>query len=304
MNQVKCPLCESSHCNTLENVKKDDLIHLYKRAFGVDVSTLINSDISYTHCQECDLRFFVDNSNQMPTGNDAFYNAFNKFSWYYMGEKNEYQYAKKYIKASDKVLEVGCGKAAFAKFIPTKDYTGLEFSTDAKKLAAKSGINIENISIQEYAKEHPKSFDIVCSFQVLEHVSNPREFIESKLKTLAGGGVMIIAVPSEESCLQDCVNGILNMPPHHVSRFSDKTLQNIAEIFDLKLIDIYHENIQPEHIQMYKSIQWAKKFLPTPLIDRGLLRKFINRFGIIGRKFIKIPSTAYGQSVVAIYEKR
>lgn len=304
MNKTKCPLCESSDCKTLENVKKDDLIHLYKRAFRVDVSTLVNSNISYIHCQKCDLRFFVDDNNQIPTGDDGFYNAFNKFPWYYMAEKNEYQYAKKHIKPSDKVLEVGCGKAAFAKFIPTKDYTGLEFSTDAKKLAAKSGINIENISIQEYAKSHSKSFDVVCSFQVLEHVSNPREFIESKLKTLKGGGAMIIAVPSEESFLQDCVNNILNMPPHHVSRFSDKTLQNIAEIFDLKLIDIYHENIQPEHIDMYKSIQWAKKFLPAPLIDRGLLRKFINRFGIIGRKFIKIRPTAYGQSVVAIYEKR
>lgn len=304
MNQIKCPLCESNHYDTLENIKKDDLIHLYKRAFGVSVSTLIKSDISYIHCKECDLRFFIDNSYQMPTGDDGFYNALNKFPWYYMAEKNEYQYAKKYIKASDKVLEVGCGKAAFAKFIPTKDYTGLEFSTDAKKLAAQSGINIENISIEEYAKKHSNSFDVVCSFQVLEHVSNPRGFIKSKLEALKGGGAMIIAIPSEESFLKDCVNGILNMPPHHLSRFSDKTLQNIAEIFDLKLIDIYHENIQPEHIDMYRSIQWAKKFLPAPLIDRGLLRKIINRFGIIGRRFIKIPPTAYGQSVVAIYEKR
>lgn len=188
MNKIKCPLCGSSHCNSLENIKKDDLIHLYKRAFNVDVATLINSDISYTHCQECDLRFFVDKNNQMPTGDDGFYNALNKFPWYYMGEKKEYQYAKKYIKATDKVLEVGCGKAAFAKFIPTKDYTGLEFSTDAKKLAAKSGITIENISIQEYAKKRPNCFDIVCSFQVLEHVSNPREFIQSKLEALNGGG--------------------------------------------------------------------------------------------------------------------
>lgn len=304
MNTIKCPLCESSHSDIVENIKKEDLIFLYKRAFGVDVSKLIDCDIRYIHCQDCDLLFFVDDTGQMPTGDDGFYNAFNKFPWYYMAEKKEYQYAKNLIKTSDKVLEVGCGKAAFAKLIPTKDYTGLEFSTDAKKLAAKSGIHIENISIEEYAKKHPHSFDVVCSFQVLEHVSKPRDFITSKLEALRGGGHMIIAVPSEESFLKDCVNGILNMPPHHVSRFSDKTLQNIAKIFDIKLVDIYHENIQPEHIQMYQSIQWAKKFLPTPMIDRGILRKFINRFGLMGRKFIKIPPNAYGQSVVAVYEKR
>ncbi|PAF53127.1 hypothetical protein BKH42_07500 [Helicobacter sp. 13S00482-2] len=303
MNERYCPLCGENHCEIKTNIQKKDLVFLYENAFGVNVDRLIDSDVDYMHCTSCDLRFFLNKKGQMPTGDNDFYNSLNQLPWYYMEEKNEYQYAKNFIKDSDKVLEVGCGKAAFAKFLCTKDYTGLEFSTQAKKLALQNGVNIENISIQEYSSKYPESFDVVCSFQVLEHVSNPREFIKSKLKILRGGGAMIIAVPSEESFLKDCVNGILNMPPHHTSRFSDKSLENIAKIFDLKLRDIYHENIQPEHIDMYKSIQWAKKFLPTPMIDKGVMRKFINKFGLFGKRFIQIPPNAYGHSVVAVYEK-
>lgn len=92
------------------------------------------------------------------------------------------------------------------------------------------------------------------------------------------------------------------MPPHHISRFSDKTLQHIAKLFDLRLIDLYHEPVQPEHIEFYKSVMWAKKFLPTPLIDRGIVRKFVGKFGIIGRKLIQIPPNTYGHTVVAVYE--
>ncbi|BDB64977.1 hypothetical protein T36_1439 [Helicobacter cinaedi] len=108
-------------------------------------------------------------------------------------------------------------------------------------------------------------------------------------------------MPSEDSFLQYCVNGILNMPPHHISRFSDKTLQEIAKIFNLTLLEIYHEQVQPEHIDFYKATMWAKLFLPTPLIDRGYIRKFINKAGFIGRSFIKIPPNAKGHTAVAIY---
>ena len=52
--------------------------------------------------------------------------------WYYMDEKDEYDYAKNFIKESDLVLEIGCGKGAFAQKISTKKYVGLEFSRKAK----------------------------------------------------------------------------------------------------------------------------------------------------------------------------
>lgn len=108
-------------------------------------------------------------------------------------------------------------------------------------------------------------------------------------------------MPSEESFIRYAVNGILNMPPHHISRFSDKTLRTIAELFNLELLEIYHEGVQPEHSEFYKGVIWAKTLLPTPLIDRSLLRKLINKLGFLTRRFIKIPPTAYGHTVVAVY---
>lgn len=113
--------------------------------------------------------------------------------------------------------------------------------------------------------------------------------------------LLIIAVPSEDSFLQYCVNGVLNMPPHHISRFSDKCLQNIAHIFNLELVSLFHENVQSEHILFYKSVMWAKKFLPTPLIDRGIMRTFVKILGVIARRFIKIPANEIGHTVVAVY---
>ena len=96
------------------------------------------------------------------------------------------------------------------------------------------------------------------------------------------------------------VNGVLNMPPHHITRYSDKTLQKIAEIFDLKLLGIYHEAIQKEHIDFYKSTIFGR-IIGTPLVDRSLKRKLWNRLGKICKWAIPVPKNAYRHTAVAIY---
>lgn len=296
---MKCPLCNS---NTHQR-KEVDLYHLselYFSSFNIDITALITQALYFYHCPTCDFRFFAQKDEKIPTGNDNFYNSLNKISWYYCSEKHEYGYAKQFVKPQDKVLEVGCGKAAFAKYIPQAKYTGLEFSTDAKKMAQENGITIENISIQEYSKSHLGEFDVVCSFQVLEHVSDPHSFIQAKVDSCRGGGQIIIAVPSEDSFIKYAVNGILNMPPHHIGRFTDKCLINIAKLFDLKLINLYHENVQPQHINFYKSVMFSKKLFTPQLLSSNPLRRIANR---LGRLFEKVPKNAYGHTVVAIYQK-
>lgn len=91
------------------------------------------------------------------------------------------------------------------------------------------------------------------------------------------------------------------MPPHHISRFSDKTLKNISEIFNIELLEIYHESVQKEHFDFYKQTIWANIFLKPKLIDTSIKRKIINKAGIFARPFIKIPNDAYGHTVVAVY---
>ncbi|TLD93550.1 methyltransferase domain-containing protein [Helicobacter magdeburgensis] len=208
MTPQPCILCHSNDTHITQNINKDELIALYKRSFGTDIQSLITSDLLYHHCKACDLRFFTCEDGSIPTGDDAFYNALNQLDWYYFSEKHEYHFAKKFIAKDSKVLEVGCGKAAFANFLPQETkphYVGLEFSTQAKQMAAKNGIVIENISVEEFAKSHAQTFDVACSFQVLEHTSNPNSFIQAqidclKADILTGGGGEIRSHISSSPC--------------------------------------------------------------------------------------------------------
>ncbi len=301
---MNCPLCESVQINNLEEINKDDLTKLYKKMTGVDFSYLINKNINFCECGNCKLRFY----DPLITGDEKFYNSFQKFDWYYMDEKDEYLEAKKYINSTDKVLEVGSGKGAFAKHLTSKDYIGLDSSKNAKLMAAKNGIHIENEMIQDYVKKHPDSFDVVASFQVLEHVSAPLSFIQAKVDALKVGGKMIVAVPSQDSFLKYAVNNILNMPPHHVTRWPDETLQFVADKYNLDLVTIYHEKLQNVHKLWFVKVLVDNSFMAPKLLSSSLIYRLISKVSsILARVLVRglmdemLPA---GHTVIAVYQKK
>lgn len=183
---MKCKLCNSSTV-LLETIQSKKISKEYKRQLDIEIIFLAE-ELQYYHCPFCKIKFFSANDDLDISGDNFFYNLINKKPWYYLDEKYEYQYARQFIRKSDIVLEVGSGKGAFAKYIPNVKYIGLELSTDAKKDALNDNIVIHNVSIQDYAKINPGSVDVVCSFQVLEHINEPSEFLKSSLTVLKGGG--------------------------------------------------------------------------------------------------------------------
>lgn len=306
--QIICPLCSSNSTTKIETINREQIIYLYKKDFGIDVSYLLkNADLDYYECSSCKLRFFYP----LIVGDEKFYNALQRVcDWYYMDTKEEYIYVKNYIKPDDKVLEVGCGKGYFFKHISTKTkyYIGLELNKKAKETAESNGIKVENITVEDYSKKYPETFDVVVSFQVLEHVSDPKGFIEAKIKLLKKGGLLIIAVPSEDSFIRYAANVTLNLPPHHVTRWSDETLKKIAEIYNLKMIDLYHEKVQEGHKVWFITTVLNSLFIPPHrLIDLSLKWKLINKFSEKLARLIKeklkeelLPN---GHTVVCIYKK-
>ncbi len=300
----RCPLCNSAEIENIEIIRKKDLLRLYIKMVKKDFSHLVKTEIEYCKCLKCDLLFF----NPLISGDEYFYNALQEFPWYYVDDKYEYTMAKEFISVNDKVLEIGSGKGTFSKYINSELYTGLDFSENAKKLAAKNGINIENATIEEHAEMYPNHYDVVLSFQVMEHVSNIREFIQSQIKALKENGKLIVAVPSEDSFLKYVTNGILNMPPHHVSRWSDKTLRYLAEEFNLELICLSHEKLQKIHIDYFLNTLIANIFKTRKLIDLSIYNTIISKLAKILTRIIrkKIFEEMYpvGHTVIAVYNKR
>lgn len=311
---VICPLCESKNVTCLEIIQTSDLLSMYNNWLKDDISAEFGAikEIGFYRCNDSDLRFF----SPLICGSESFYEKLQQFSWYYMDEKEEYDYAATFIRDGDDVLEIGCGKGAFSEKINCNSYLGLEFSQRAMAEANKRGIRVVNQMIQEHACQHREVYDVVCAFQVLEHVNDLNSFIQSSLLCLKPGGFLVYSVPSYDSFVRYSENGLLDMPPHHVTKWSDQALLNVARIFNLDVVALEHEQLSDIHIKWYSETMALHSLKSIFRLKHKLINKDTSRFLGYIKKFsfklanlyedrlVKAKTRPFGHSVTIVYKKR
>lgn len=278
---MNCPFCKNADINAHHIFTKHVIIDAYKNdplfsengEDGVDVSddlSNIDNDIVLFQCNVCDLRFF----EPLLTGTSSFYKKLQKYHWYYKeggDDKSEFSYIqKKYLKEDSSVLEIGCGDGYFKNYVKGQ-YVGVD-PYSQKSFVIKD-------TIESYIQRNVQH-DIVCAFQTIEHVSDPRSFLRSAVDCAKPGGILIISVPSEDSFLGSVENFSLNLPPHHVTRWGNSALKNITKYFELDLIEIYHEPMIDYH-RLLLTKNLYKKLKPDSKINFDL-----------------------GHTAIAVYQKR
>lgn len=303
----KCPLCGGTHVESIDYIEKSMLRDLYLREYQTDIDADIASDMHLYHCQNCDLKYF----DPCFTGSQKFYTDLQKFEWYYKDDKQEYNYVSNYIKSKDKVLEIGCGKGAFLQKLKTKSYVGLEFSESAVAQAVSLGRDVRTQSIEEHALDNAEKYDVVCSFQVLEHTSDPKGFLDAMVKCLKPGGTLILTVPSEDSWLAHIQDFALNMPPHHVTKWTDKALHYISAHYDLEIKDLAHEPLDLFHNEWFFTSMVTHQLNKTLGITHSLMkhpRHWFSHlvahlmFKVLGKEFPNAYK-GHGHTVIAVYKK-
>ncbi|WP_018076476.1 class I SAM-dependent methyltransferase [Thiobacillus denitrificans] len=300
---LACVLCGSKDVTVREVVSVQDLNAKYAQAFGIE-HALNSTRLDYCVCASCGLGYF----DPMETGGEGLYERLQSFDWYYMAEKYEYAVAQKYLPAEGGVLEVGGGKAAFAKVVGAHRYTGLEFNDKAIEKASEAGIRLIKQTVEVHSSSG-NTYDAVVSFQVLEHVVDPAGFIRDCVKCLKRGGRLIIAVPAHDSFVGTALNNILDMPPHHVTHWTGTTLRHLAERFGLEVLAIEYESVAEYHRDWAHKTIWESRLrrwlgMKPKLLDYSLIARLVSKLSSILGKLVPIPLTdVKGHTVIGVYRK-
>lgn len=304
-----CPLCRSQTAQLVEAVPAARLAGLYRRSLGVEVAHLFAAAVlEFRRCGECDLRYFA----YAKPGDQAFYSALNRNDWYYMDAKPEFQFAKAMIDTSAAVLEVGAGSGRFATIMARDRYTGLEFSESARREAQATGVALLDESVEAHARANAGRYDVVCHFQVLEHVADPRSFLEACIACLRPRGKLLLAVPAYDSFLQFATNNLLNLPPHHLTHWSDAALRSIGRLFQLELVGLTHEPVAGFHrlgyLDSWFGFALNRMLGRSPkLVDTGLRQRFVSRAAgaAAARLEPKLPDFFFGRghTVSAVFHR-
>ncbi|MFB0908167.1 MAG: hypothetical protein QMB03_07795, partial [Spirosomataceae bacterium] len=135
-----------------------------------------------------------------------------------------------------------------------------------------------------------------AAFQLFEHVNEIGAFLKSTISCLKTGGRLVIGVPDNDSLIFKYMPyHTLNLPPHHMLLWNKESLEHIAEIYDLKLIEISN---QPAN-KPFKSAAY-KAFLNHFLGNNFLAHTLHTTTRFIVKR---LPLFNTGQTVLAIFEK-
>jgi SAM-dependent methyltransferase len=223
-----------------------------------------------------------------------------------------YQFARTYC-AGRRVLDLGCGSGyGAASLIDIADsVTAVDVSAEAVAFAS-GRYRAANLSFQKIDEEsplpfHDMQFDVVLSFQVIEHVVDDAAYLREARRVLKTGGVMIIVTPNR---------GVRLLPFQkpwnrwHVREYAMASLQRVVAPW-LEIRKAHYmgaeDKVANVEIKRYRMVKWAMlpltlPFIPEAMRCRGLDAVHAMRAKKSGQstRTIAAPSFDFDASVMQI----
>lgn len=142
-------------------------------------------------------------------------------------------------KSIGNMIDVGCGSGYFLEAAKQKGWQvfGTEFTDAAVSICRGKGINMSQgpLDARNY---QPESFDVVTSFEVLEHINNPLEEAKQFHALLRRGGMVYVTTPNFNSLSRFILKSKWNVLtyPEHLSYFTPATLKNLFSDCGFRLV--------------------------------------------------------------------
>lgn len=196
-----------------------------------------------------------------------------------------------------RLLDVGCGRGDFLKYIAAKNPTAKLFGIDLV-YNQHPGIHfIKGNFLEEKLEEKIETkFNIICSLAVIEHVDNPQLFVQKISYLLQFSGFLFITTVNSDSLFYRIAR-LLNKVGihtafdrlysfHHLQHYTDQSLRKLMEMngFDIllkknhdspiKAVDVPKSNFLIE--KMYRLLVWLI-FLLSAAFGVGILQTIVCR---------------------------
>lgn len=142
---------------------------------------------------------------------------------------------------TNRILDVGCGIGYFLEEAKKRGWQvyGTELSEESADICLQKGINIEKgiLNIKNYK---PEMFDVITSFEVIEHINNPKDELAIFNTILRVGGLVYVTTPNFNSLLRYRLKSAYNIItyPEHLCYYTPKTLSKAFKLSGFKKVKI------------------------------------------------------------------
>jgi 2-polyprenyl-3-methyl-5-hydroxy-6-metoxy-1,4-benzoquinol methylase len=191
---------------------------------------------SYEHaylvqCADCGLVF----GKRIPTADElqahyAQYTRDNSISPITVNRYEELLEKFEPFRKLNRMLDIGCGDGHFLAVAKRKGWEvfGTEYTDEAVAVSRAKGIEIHQGSIQDYRADQ---FDVITSFEVLEHINDGQEHARKINSLLRNGGLFYFTTPNFNSFSRKWLGGKWNVIeyPEHLTYYTVRTVTKLLK---------------------------------------------------------------------------
>lgn len=225
--------------------------------------------VSIYQCVATGYRFYYPASVM---GDEAFYKKLSEKNDYTRGWEFDHQFAYDRINNGDHVLEIGCGNGSFLQKIlreKTPHAAGLELNKEMVLICQQKNLPVKHELLSEHKRLNQAKYDVICAFQVLEHINDVAVFMKDMIACLKPGGKLILSTPNNDPYYMG-YNKLetFNLPPHHIGLWNESAYKKVIQHLGLRL-----KAVRYSETPSFKGIvyQKARQICNASISSKGLL---------------------------------
>lgn len=211
-----------------------------------------------TKCDSCTLVFSKKNPSR--TELISFYeNEYRRtafFSSITVSRYNELLDSFEKYRKTNKLLDVGAGNGFFLEIAKARGWEvyGTELTEQAVTVCSNKGIHMRQGCLNEVGFD-TEMFDVITSFEVIEHINNPKLIVAEMYRTLRKGGKTYITTPNFNSLLRYRLKENYDVIeyPNHLVYFTKQTIKKLFKDEKFKVKHIKTTGISLTRIKTSKG---------------------------------------------------
>ena len=135
------------------------------------------------------------------------------------------------FRTSGRILDIGCGQGDFLFSAKSHGWYayGSEYSDAAIKICLERGLEVvkEPVSPLSFGSE---KFDVITSFEVIEHIQTPNQLFETARNLLRPGGLFYLTTPNFDAILRFLEGSRFAMLgyPEHLCFYNKYSMRHLA----------------------------------------------------------------------------
>lgn len=227
----KCLLCDTAKLNPLTGYEKDFLVQC-KRCGFVFCKRIPTATELVKHYEQYSRANIIS-----PITLKRYEQLLEKFEPY---------------RKTNNIIDVGCGDGFFLQVAKQKGWNvyGTEFTEKAVEVCSAKGISMQQGPL-DIANYNGIQFDVVTSFEVIEHINNPNEEIAKFNNLLRTGGIVYATTPNFNSISRSLLKGTWSVIeyPEHLSYYTATTIKKLFAKHGFKTLSITVSGLSIDRIR-------------------------------------------------------